>query len=62
MCQTCKTLRNKIEKAQDEQNAEKARVMALLLKSHQEHEHAARITAVGPNFIVWPGGTRWIVR
>lgn len=62
MCDTCRTLENKVNNAVREGNPEKARVMASLLTNHQKNFHAAQgLVLVTPELIAWPSGCKWIV-
>lgn len=64
MCITCKSIEEKARRAHAQGNEEMTRVMAVVLANHLKHNHPEQrdIALILPEFIIWPDGTRWIVR
>lgn len=62
MCETCRTLENKVQNALLEGNPQKARVMASLLAGHCKNFHPYQnLTIVTPTLVTWPSGLQWIM-
>jgi hypothetical protein len=63
MCDTCKILNEKRQRAKAAGDTEKARVLNVVYCNHWKNNHTAKhnVVAVAPEFIIWPNGVRWVV-
>ena len=61
MCDTCERILRTIERAETDGNIDKVRVLRSVYSGHLKTTHCKTIVCISSNFIVWPGGSTWIV-
>lgn len=69
MCETCKRLRAKVDRAAQEGDTKRENVMRVLLSNHQrdctaakQENQARRPALVTDEVVFWPNGTVWEVK